>query len=102
MIVEDFCQLRPFCSTLSWECVINVSVLDYSTYQFVTLIHCISQSEKPEVIPHVLEWCQQEFGEHVFKPQLVILNGDPYTFDSVHTQYSSKVNLYVPFFNYTF
>lgn len=50
----------------------------------------------------MLEWCQQEFGEHVFKPQLVILNGDPYTFDSVHTQYSNKVNLYVPFFNYTY
>jgi hypothetical protein len=67
----------------------------------VNLIHCISQSEKPEAVPHALEWCKKEFGEHVFKPSLIVLDADSGTFDCVHTEFTKYVNLYVPFFGYT-
>jgi hypothetical protein len=50
----------------------------------VTLVHCISQSEKPEAVPHALDWCRKEFGEHIFHPQLVGLDGDLGTFDATH------------------
>lgn len=102
VLVDNLCQLRPFNSSFQWECIINISILDYATYQFITLVHCVSQSEKSEVVPHVLEWCKKEFGEHIFNPQLIVLDGDLATFDSVHTQYSKFVHLYVPFFGYTY
>ncbi|CDW77155.1 UNKNOWN [Stylonychia lemnae] len=105
ILVDTFCKLKSVPLTqrqFDWECVINLQFLDYQTYKFYTLLHCISQSEKSETIPQVLDWCKKEFGEHVFNPTLLIIDGDINTFDNIHANYSKHVNIYVPFFGYAF
>ena len=79
-----------------------MSFLDYSTYDFVTLVHCVTQSERPEAVPHVLDWMKIEFGEHVFNPSLVVVDGNKELFDMIHTCYSKYVSICVPLFGYVY
>eukprot|EP00347_Sterkiella_histriomuscorum_P004176 403361458 len=105
ILIDTFCKLKSCAfnpKQLDWECVINLQFLDYTNYKFYTLLHCISQSEKSESVPHVLDWCKKEFGDHVFKPTLLIIDGELNTFDSIHAQYSKHVSIYVPFFGYAY
>ena len=60
ILIDTFCKMKFVTMTprpIDWECLINIHFFDYQTYKFINLIHCISQSEKAETIPHVLEWC---------------------------------------------